>query len=95
MRSEGFERGSPAAALALERPRRRRTRRKGYLTLTRAPGAGVDMFVKEWLALQVFLQGHPEYDADTLAREYRRDVGRFLAGERADAPAPPAGLLRT
>ncbi len=34
----------------------------------------------------VFLQGHPEYDADTLAREYRRDMLRFLRGE---APAPP------
>ena len=61
----------------------------GYRTLTRARGAGVDMFVKEAGSLQVFLQGHPEYDGDTLAREYRRDVGRFLSGERADAPALP------
>jgi len=25
----------------------------------------------------------PEYDADTLLREYCRDVGRFLCGKRA------------
>ena len=59
---------------------------KGYLTLTRSDRAGVDMFVKEGLSLQVFLQGHPEYDADTLAREYRRDLLRFLRGA---ASAPP------
>ena len=41
---------------------------KGYLTLTRSDRAGVDIFVKEAGSLQVFLQGHPEYDADTLAR---------------------------
>jgi homoserine O-succinyltransferase len=59
---------------------------KGYLTLTRSDRAGVDMFVREGLSLQVFLQGHPEYDADTLAREYRRDLLRFLRGA---ASAPP------
>ena len=63
---------------------------KGYRILTRAQGAGVDMFIKETGSLQVFLQGHPEYDADTLAREYRRDASRFLAGERPDPPALPA-----
>jgi homoserine O-succinyltransferase len=59
---------------------------KGYLTLTRSDRAGVDIFVKQGLSLSVFLQGHPEYDADTLAREYRRDLQRFL---RAAAGAPP------
>jgi homoserine O-succinyltransferase/O-acetyltransferase len=59
---------------------------KGYLTLTRSERAGVDIFVRDGLSLQVFLQGHPEYDADTLAREYRRDLLRFLRGA---ASAPP------
>jgi homoserine O-succinyltransferase len=62
---------------------------KGYLTLTRSGLAGVDMFVKEGASLQVFLQGHPEYDADTLAKEYRRDALRFLRGERPEAPPLP------
>ena len=53
---------------------------KGYLVLTRAGAAGVDMFVKEGDHLSLFFQGHPEYDGDTLAREYRRDVGRALVG---------------
>ena len=43
--------------------------------------------------LLVAVQGHPEYRADTLLREYRRDVRRFLAAERDDYPALPAGYL--
>ena len=36
----------------------------------------------------MFWQGHPEYDADTLAREFRRDVLRYFNDEwRASAPA--------
>jgi homoserine O-succinyltransferase len=37
----------------------------------------------------LFFQGHPEYESDTLFREYRRDVGRFLKGEQASYPAMP------
>ena len=54
----------------------------GYLVLTRAGNAGVDMFVKDDDHLSLFFQGHPEYDGDTLAREYRRDVTRALEGGR-------------
>lgn len=43
--------------------------------------------------LLVAVQGHPEYGADTLLREYRRDVRRFLAGERDVYPPLPAGYL--
>jgi len=60
----------------------------GYLVLTRAGEAGVDMFIKDEDHLALFFQGHPEYDADTLAREYRRDVARALGG--APTPTPPA-----
>jgi len=65
---------------------------KGYVTLTRSREGGVDMFVLEEENLSVFLQGHPEYDADTLAREYRRDVQRFMSGELS-APPPAAPRL--
>ena len=63
---------------------------KGYSILARSPELGVDLFVKEARSLMVFLQGHPEYDADTLAREYRRDMLRFLRGETSAAPRFPA-----
>ncbi len=55
---------------------------KGYLVLTRAGEAGVDMFARDDDHLALLFQGHPEYDGDTLAREYRRDVGRTLNGGR-------------
>jgi homoserine O-succinyltransferase len=56
----------------------------GYRMLRRGDGAGVDTFERGRF---LFLQGHPEYEADTLKGEYRRDFKRFLRGER---PAPPA-----
>lgn len=65
----------------------------GYRVLTRSPVAGVDVFTKRWQSLFVFFQGHPEYAADTLMREYRRDVGRYLRGESARYPATPVGYF--
>ena len=64
---------------------------RGYRLLTEAGEAGADLFVKTCgRSLFVFFQGHPEYDARALMREYRRDVLRFLTGERPDYPALPA-----
>lgn len=63
---------------------------KGYLTLTRSDEAGPDVFVREREMLEVFWHGHPEYDRDTLAREFRRDAARYLHGERPVAPNLPA-----
>jgi homoserine O-succinyltransferase len=63
---------------------------KGYRVLGRSAECGVDLFVRKARSLLVFLQGHPEYEADTLAREHRRDLLRFLRGEATAAPNPPA-----
>jgi homoserine O-succinyltransferase/O-acetyltransferase len=63
---------------------------KGYRILTRSPEVGADTFLREGTALFIFLQGHLEYDAQALFREYRRDVKRFLANERDDYPAMPS-----
>lgn len=65
----------------------------GYRVLTRAEGAGVDLFTRDGDSLFVFFQGHPEYDVDSIRREYRRDLGRFLAGERDAYPSLPAGYF--
>jgi len=65
----------------------------GYRVLMRSDGAGVDMFVKQRNSLFVFFQGHPEYDAVTLLLEYRRDVGRYLRGERGTYPSMPQGYF--
>jgi homoserine O-succinyltransferase/O-acetyltransferase len=67
----------------------------GYELLSRSKTAGVDAFTREERggSLFVFFQGHPEYDANSLAREYRRDVGRYLRGECERYPAAPQGYL--
>jgi homoserine O-succinyltransferase len=64
-----------------------------YRILTRSAGAGVDAFVKQLKSLFVFFQGHPEYEATTLLLEYRRDIGRFLRGERDTYPPMPQGYF--
>lgn len=61
----------------------------GYQVLTRNAACGVDTFVKQDVGLFVFFQGHPEYEAETLLREYRRDVGRYLRGEMETYPLLP------
>jgi homoserine O-succinyltransferase/O-acetyltransferase len=66
----------------------------GYQVLTRSPMAGIDAFVRQDFVRQeqslfLFFQGHPEYGACSLLNEYRRDVGRFLKGERDQYPAMP------
>lgn len=65
----------------------------GYRVLTNSNEAGVDIFVKQWRSLFVFFQGHPEYHAKSLQREYSRDIGRYLAGEREFYPAMPNGYF--
>jgi O-acetylhomoserine (thiol)-lyase len=65
----------------------------GYRVLTQSAEVGTDMFVREGPSLFVFLQGHPEYEGETLLREFRRDFARFLRGEQAAAPAVPRGYF--
>lgn len=67
--------------------------RCGYRILTRSDGAGVDAFVREGKSLFLFFQGHPEYEANTLLLEYRRDVGRYLRRERETFPGMPHGYF--
>jgi homoserine O-succinyltransferase/O-acetyltransferase len=61
----------------------------GYMLLTHSDEAGVDAFIKKYGSLFVFLQGHPEYEPDSLYREYRRDMTRYLTGQQPICPAPP------
>ena len=65
----------------------------GYRVLTRSDAAGVDAFVKQRQSLFVFFQGHPEYEAQTLMLEYRRDIRRFLLRERETYPNMPHGYF--
>jgi homoserine O-succinyltransferase len=61
----------------------------GYSILSHAEESGVDIFVKQYRSLFVLLQGHPEYATDTLLREYRRDMTRYVRGESDTTPQLP------
>ena len=66
----------------------------GYRVLTQSVDGGVDSFIKKRKrSLFVHFQGHPEYGAQTLFKEFRRDVKRFLKRERETYPAPPKGYF--
>ncbi len=41
----------------------------------------------------VFFQGHPEYDIQSLLKEYKREVGRVVSGERTEYPPFPENYL--
>jgi homoserine O-succinyltransferase len=61
----------------------------GYRILTRSRVAGADIFMKQGGSSHFFMLVHLEYDGGVLSREYRRDVGRFLAGESQGYPEMP------
>ena len=65
----------------------------GYKILNRSAAAGVDSFVKLDRSLFLYFQGHPEYETQTLLREYRRDIVRYLKDEREQYPATPQGYF--
>jgi homoserine O-succinyltransferase/O-acetyltransferase len=65
----------------------------GYDVLASSPVHGVDSFTKSFGSLFVFLQGHPEYEANSLAREYRRDMAPYLRAETDKSPARPKGYF--
>ncbi len=66
----------------------------GYTVLTMSADGGVDTFLKKKKrSLFLHFQGHPEYGAHTLLKEYRRDIKRFTRGERETYPTMPKGYF--
>ncbi len=59
----------------------------GLTVLAEGPDAGVHLAVSPDGFRKVYFQGHPEYHAISLLKEYKREVNRYLAGE-LDAPPP-------
>lgn len=61
----------------------------GLKILAESDVAGVHLAVSKDGFRQVFFQGHPEYDAISLLKEYKREVDRFINGEINDYPPFP------
>ena len=62
----------------------------GYDILRVSREVGVDLFSRDCGSRFIFLQGHPEYATESLLREYKRDIGRFLLGKSPEYPSEPA-----
>ena len=67
-------------------------RAAGYTMLSHVDD-DVDAFTKQIGGLMLFLQGHPEYDADSLQAEYQRDLLFYWAGRRLQPPAIPTSYF--
>lgn len=61
----------------------------GVGTLVTSETAGVHLAVSPDMIRFVYFQGHPEYDRNSLLKEYKREVARFLTGELAAYPPEP------
>jgi homoserine O-succinyltransferase len=61
----------------------------GLPILVESAEAGVHLAVSEDGFRLVFFQGHPEYDAISLFKEYKREVMLFSNGARTDYPPFP------
>jgi len=68
---------------------REQMERAGVTVLALSEEAGVHLAVGSQNSNFVFFQGHPEYDAVSLLKEYKREVQRFLAGSRQTYPRFP------
>ncbi|HQU15977.1 MAG: homoserine O-succinyltransferase [Chromatiales bacterium 21-64-14] len=66
----------------------------GLHVLVEDEQAGVHLAVSEDRFRLVFFQGHPEYDTISLLKEYKREVHRFVDGQRGDYPPFPAHYFR-
>ncbi|RME59035.1 MAG: homoserine O-succinyltransferase, partial [Caldilineae bacterium] len=61
----------------------------GLTILVESPEAGVHMAVSPDQFRIIYMQGHPEYNTNSLLKEYKREVIRYMQGEREDYPPHP------
>lgn len=61
----------------------------GLRILVESKVAGVHLAVSEDLFRIVYFQGHPEYDINSLLKEYKREVFLFINKQRDDYPPVP------
>ncbi|MDA0707015.1 MAG: homoserine O-succinyltransferase [Proteobacteria bacterium] len=61
----------------------------GLHVLAEIPGVGVHLAVSPDQFRVVYFQGHPEYSAISLLKECKREINRYIAGERVKQPRVP------
>lgn len=65
----------------------------GLTVLVESEDAGVHLAVSPDQFRIIYFQGHPEYDAISLLKEYKREVMRYFRGECEDKPCYPANYF--
>ena len=65
----------------------------GVSVLAESPDVGVHFAVSPDQFRTVYFQGHPEYSAISLLKEFKREVRRYLLGEREKEPRIPENYL--
>jgi len=65
----------------------------GLTVLVESEAGGVHMAVSPDQFRMIYFQGHPEYDRNSLLKEYKREVLRYLAGELSSPPPFPENYL--
>jgi homoserine O-succinyltransferase len=65
----------------------------GCHVLAESPGIGVHLAVSPDQFRTVYFQGHPEYAAISLLKECKREVDRYIRGERDKRPRVPENYL--
>jgi homoserine O-succinyltransferase len=61
----------------------------GLVVLAESEEGGVHMAASPDQFRIIYFQGHPEYDFNSLLKEYKREVYRFLSGELSSPPPFP------
>lgn len=67
----------------------------GARVLVEGRRAGVHLAVSPDGLRLVMFQGHPEYDTISLLKEYKREINRYVAGERDDYPPFPEHIFNS
>jgi homoserine O-succinyltransferase len=65
----------------------------GLAVLAESPEGGVHMAASPDQFRVFYMQGHPEYDANSLLKEYRRELYRYANDERDTPPPLPENYL--
>jgi len=65
----------------------------GLTVLIESDEAGVHLAVSPDQFHIIYFQGHPEYNSNSLLKEYKREVVRYFSGERDSAPRYPEHYL--
>jgi homoserine O-succinyltransferase len=65
----------------------------GLTILAESVDGGVHMAASPDQFRVIYMQGHPEYDASSLLKEYRRELYRYAIGERDNPPPLPENYL--